>query len=253
MKPLGNGIRIASFAVWTSLTLAGCLRSGLSRSVEMTPAARPAADEQRLVIWDGARIRARGVGPGRYGRLDSWDGGKGRFDLWDGGKSWASCDSKPKCQATLVAKLGVGVDGGNVEGAKGLEFHAAGSGWAGAGWNWFGFWPPTAGTDLRPYRSLTFQIRVESKLQNAAPDHRTVGVRLACSNGNKTTAPAMVQKYDGMFDDGQWHKISIPIADLSRSEGAQFDWEKAWEFQLSTWSATPRDFNIYVDQIAAER
>jgi hypothetical protein len=36
-------------------------------------------------------------------------------------------------------------------------------------------------------------------------------------------------------------------------EGAQFDWEKAWEFQLSTWSATPRDFSIYVDQIAAEK
>jgi len=148
--------------------------------------------------------------------------------------------------------LGVGVDGSNVEGAKGLEFHAAGSGWAGAGWNWFAWWPPTAGTDLRPYRSLTFQIRVVSKSRDAALAPRSVVVRLACSNGNKTTAPAMVQKYDGMFDDGQWHKISIPIADLSRSEGAQFDWEKAWEFQLSTWSATPRDFSLYVDQIAAE-
>ena len=243
MNPLDGGIRTASFAVWTSLTLAGCLRPGLSRSVETAVAVQPAADEQSLAIWDGAQSHARNVGTGRTGHLD----------FWDGGKSWASCDSKPKCQATLVAKSGVGVDGTNVDAAKGLEFHAAGSGWAGSGWNWFGWWPPTAGTDLRPYRSLTFQIRVESKSRDTAPDPRTVVVRLACSNGNKTTARAIVHKYDGRFDDGKWHKITIPIADLSRSEGAQFDWEKAWEFQLSTWSATPRDFNIYVDKIAAEK
>jgi hypothetical protein len=242
MKPSGRGIRIAS-AVWTSLTLAGCLRPGLSRSTETTPAALPAADEQRLVIWDGARIRGRNVGTGRTARLD----------FWDGGKSWASCDPKPQCQATLVAKSGVGVDGINVEAAKGLEFHALGSGWAGSGWNWFAWWPPTAGTDLRPYRSLTLQIRVEAKSRDSAPDPRSVVVRLACSNGKKTTAGAMAQKYDGRFDDGTWHKITIPIADLSRGEGAQFDWEKVWEFQLSTWSATPRDFSIYIDKIAAEK
>jgi hypothetical protein len=243
MNPLGSGIRIASFAVLMSLTLAGCLRPGLSRSVETTPVAQPADDERRLVIWDGARIRARNVGTGRSGRLD----------FWDGGKSWASCDSKPNCQATLAAKSGLGVDGINVEAAKGLEFHAAGSGWAAAGWNWFAWWPPTAGTDLRPYKSLTFQIRVESKSRDSAPDPRSVVVRLACSNGKRTTAGATVQKYDASFDDGKWHKITIPISDLSRSEGAQFDWEKVWEFQLSTWSATARDFNVYLDKIAAEK
>jgi len=243
MKPLENSVRIASFAVWTSITLAGCLRPDPSKAVATTPAALPTADEQRLVIWDGAHIRPRNVGSGRSGRLD----------FWDGGKSWASCDAKPNCQATLAAKSGVGVDGINVEAAKGLEFHAAGSGWAAAGWNWFAWWPPTAGTDLRPYRSLTFQIRVEPKSRDTAPDSRSVVVHLACSNGKKATAGAMVHKYDASFDDGNWHKITIPVADLGRNEGAQFDWERVWEFQLSTWSATPRDFNIYVDKIAAER
>ena len=33
-------------------------------------------------------------------------------------------------------------------------------------------------------------------------------------------------------------RIAITIADLSRGEGAQFDWEKTWESQLSIWSAT---------------
>jgi hypothetical protein len=62
----------------------------------------------------------------------------------------------------------------------------------------------------------------------------------------------MVQKYDGRYDDGKWHKITLPIADLSRGEGPQFDWENVWEFQLSKWDATPRDFSIYIDQIAAQ-
>ncbi|MGB8294579.1 MAG: hypothetical protein WCG85_04065 [Polyangia bacterium] len=243
MNPVGSSVRIASLAIWTSLTLAGCIRPDPSKAAATTPAALPSADEERLVIWDGTRIRARNVGAGRTARLD----------FWDGGKSWASCDAKPQCQATLVAKSGVGVDGINVDGAKGLEFHATGSGWAGSGWNWFAWWPPTAGTDLSSYRSLTFHIRVEAKSRDAAPAPRSVVVRLACSNGKKTTAGAMVQKYDGRFDDGKWHKITIPIADLGRGEGAQFDWEKVWEFQLSTWSATPRDFSIYIDKIAAER
>jgi hypothetical protein len=243
MKPSDGVVRVASFAVWMSLTPAGCLRPDPNRSVETTPAARSVADEQRLVIWDGARIRARNAGTGRGAHLD----------FWDGGKSWANCDSKPNCQATLAAKSGVGVGGINVDDAKGLEFHAAGPGGASSGWNWFGYWPPTAGTDLSAYKSLTFQIRVEPKSRDTAPDPRTVAVLLASSNGKKSTARAMVHKYDERFDDGKWHKIAIPIADLGRSEGAQFDWEKVWEFQLSTWNATPQNFNIYIDQIAAEK
>ena len=253
MKPSGRSLRSARFAVWTSLTLAGCLRPDPSRSVETGPAARLAAEAQRLDLWDGAHIRDRSFGSGRYQYNDSWSGSNRRFRSLDGGGGWASCDSKPKCQATVAAKLGVGIEGIKLDGAKGLEFHAEGSGWAGSSWNWFGWWPPTAGTDLSPYRSLTFKIRVESKSRDVALDPRTVAVRLACSNGHKSTAPAMVQKYDDRFDDGQWHKIAIPIADLGRGEGAQFDWEKVWEFQLSTWSAKPGDFSIYLDQIAAEK
>jgi hypothetical protein len=240
MKPLDCGIRIAPFAIWTLLVPAGCLRPDPSKSVE-TSVARAMADEQGRILWDGARI-------------SPWiliSRGNPRFG-WEGGKGWATCDSKPNCQATLAARAGVGVDGSNDENAKGLEFHAAGVGWAWWGWNWCDFRPRTGGMDLRPYRSLTFQIRVEPKSGDTAPDPRTIAVLLACSDGNKTTAPAMVQKYDGSFDDGKWHKIAIPIVDLSRNQGAEFDWESVWEFRLASWSATPRDFNIYVDKIAAE-
>ena len=232
---------IGPLALSMSLTLAGCLRPDLSTSAPTQPAAGGAeprgADERRLVIWDGAHIKPRNVGVGRSGHLD----------FWDGGKSWAECDAKPKCEATLAAKSGVGVGG-----RKGLEFHAEGSGWAGSGWSWFDWYPTTAGTDLSPYTRLTFQIRVEAKSPDAMPDPTMVAVQLACGPSSKTTSRAMVQKYDANFDDGRWHKLVVPMADLRNGDGANFDWRTAWELRLSTWSATARNFNIYIDQIAAE-
>jgi hypothetical protein len=231
--------------VASSLALAGCLNPSSSTSaapsdmravqISSPPVANPGA--ARLVIWDGARIRPRNIGFGRDGHIDFWDGGKG----------WADCDSKP-CKAELAAKSGAGVDG-----KKGLRFHAEGLGWAGGGWGWFGWYPPTAGTDLSPYNELTFLIRVGAKSPEAAPDPARVGVQLACSTGKRTTARVMVHDYDGYFDDGNWHKIVIPMVDLRKGDGAEFDPTTAWEFQLSTWSVTPRDFDIYIDQIAVEK
>jgi hypothetical protein len=80
-----------------------------------------------------------------------------------------------------------------------------------------------------------------------------VAVLLACGPVSKTTARAMVQKYDANFDDGRWHKIAIPIADFRNGAATEFDSRTAWELRLSTWSATPRDFNVYIDQIAADK
>lgn len=235
-------IRIAGSAVMTSLTVAGCLdpEANGPAATAQTGAGVPAADprDARLVIWDGARIHPRVVGVGRNGRLDFWDGGKG----------WADCESKPTCKADLAAK-----DGAGVKEKKGLRFHAEGTGWAGFGWSWFGWTPPTAGTDISAYRSLTFEIRVEARSPDTAPDKAMVAVLLGCSNGKKTTARAMVGRYDDHFDDGSWHEIVIPMADLLAGDGAAFDPSTAWEFQLSTWAATPRDFEIDIDQIAVEK
>jgi hypothetical protein len=244
MRPSDRGTHIASFALSASVALSGCLRpppstvatGAAAHSASGGDGAR-AVGGNRLVIWDGKRIAPRNVGAGRSGRLDFWDGGKG----------WAECDSKPNCKAALAAKSGAGVSGG-----KGLQFHAEGSGWAGSGWNWFGWYPPTAGTDLSSYASLTFQIRVQAKSPGTGPDPDAVEVLLGCSSGKKTTARAPIQKYDALFADGTWHKVAIPMADLRGGDGARFDPKTVWEFRLSTWSVTPRDFDIYIDQIAAE-
>jgi hypothetical protein len=244
VRPMDSGVLAVRGAVFAALV--GCLRPSAGTPAVAAGVAQTGADEgtqpvgQRLVLWDGSHIKPRNRGMGRGAGLDFWDGGKG----------WADCDSKPNCEAALAAKAGVGIDGG-----KGLQFHAhvEGSGWAGSGWSWFGWYPPTAGTDLSAYRSLTFEIRVEPKSPDTGPDTEKVAVLLVCSNGKRTTARAAVQKYDGKFDDGKWHKIAIPIADLRSGDGADFDATTVWEFRLSTWSDGPRDFDIYIDQIAAEK
>lgn len=150
--------------------------------------------------------------------------------------------------ATLAAIAGAGLRGG-----KGLKFHAQGRGWIGSGWSWFGWYPPTAGTDLSPYDNLTFQIRVERTSPDAL-DPKDVSVQFVCSNGKKSSARIKVHERDANFDDGKWHKIVIPLTELTTGkDGAEFDPKTIWELRLSTWNDTPHDFNIYIDQIVAEK
>jgi hypothetical protein len=57
----------------------------------------------------------------------------------------------------------------------------------------------------------------------------------------------------GDFADGQWHRVVVPVADLLYGDGSQFDPKTAWELRVGAWSATARDYNIYVDDIAFEK
>jgi len=121
------------------------------------------------------------------------------------------------------------------------------------GWNWFGWYPETAGTDLSPYTHLTFQIRVENASRDMGLDPESVTVRLGCSKGKQTSADVSPVKYERDFGDGKWHKVSVPLAQFTKGKGAGFDLQTAWEFQLSAWSSTPKNFTIYLDQIAVEK
>ena len=228
-------IRVGLVACVLALAQAACLcppcpaTAGGSAPASAGPAAgKPAASapsgptQDRVVIWDGDKVGA--------------------------GQGWADCDKKPGCKSAVAKVSGAGVNGG-----AGLKFHGEGPGWLGMGWNWFGWYPETAGTDISRYTNLTFQIRVESKSPDSAIDAASVTTALGCSKGKKTSADAAIQKYTADFADGQWHKVAIPIADLTSGPGAAFDPGTAWEFRVSEWSATPRDFTIYLDDIAAEK
>jgi hypothetical protein len=184
--------------------------------------AAPAATGSRLVLWDGD-----GAGTGA--------------------KGWDACDPKAGCSKVGTAQ------GGGTNGSTGLKLHGEGPGFLGMGWNLFGWYPENAGYDMTPYSHLTFQIRVEAKSAEAAPDPASVGVLLGCSGNKKDSTTVALEKYAKGFADGKWHAVAIPIAMFTKGAGAQFDPRSFWEFRIATWSAAPRNFDIYIDDIALEK
>jgi hypothetical protein len=169
-------------------------------------------------------------------------------DVGGSAKGWADCDKKPECKATLAPTPGVGHGG-----TTGLKFHGEGPGWIGMGWNWFGWYPDTAGTDVSGYNSVTFRIRIDAKSKELAPDPSGSAVALGCSKGKKNSGDGTLARYARDALDGQWHAVKIPLAHLMKGKGAEFDPKTAWEFRLSTWSGTPRNFDVYLDDIAFEK
>jgi hypothetical protein len=241
---LKYGSFIASFAALAALSDLGCVcppcpgagapttptaGGGQSAAMSSGPSASSAsanvASGSRLIIWDGDGHSA-GSKP----------------------QGWADCDKKPDCKSTVAATPGAGKDG-----STGLKFSVSGPGWKGMGWNWFGWWPETAGTDIGPYGNIAFWIRLEAKTPDMAPELGAVTASLGCSKAKKNSGNGAMDKYGKELADGKWHKVVIPIADLQKGEGAEFDPGTAWEFRLSVWTPDPKAFTLYVDEIAAEK
>lgn len=175
-------------------------------------------------------------------------------NIWDGdehgaaAKGWQDCDKKPGCQATLGPAPGVGFNN-----SVGLKFHGEGPGWIGGGWNWFGWWPQNAGTDISGFQLLSFHIRIDAKSADEAPDPGSLGVSIKCSSNpakGQSRDASLVKYTKENLIDGQWHELRIPLGDMKKAE---FDPKTAWEFVLSTWSPVPRNFNIYLDDIRFEK
>jgi hypothetical protein len=221
-----------------ALGTAGCLcpcPNGVVAAAPATPAgsipgAAPMAAASGAVVATG-------------GRLVIWDGdGAG-----SGAQGWDACDPKAGCSK-------VGIDSGSgTSGSNSIKMHGDGPGYLGMGWNLFGWYPENAGIDLTPYTHLTFQIRVEAKSPADAPDPGSVGVLLGCSRNKNDSATVTVERYAKGFTDGKWHKVEIPIAMFTKGAGSKFDLQSFWEFRIATWSSAPHHFNIYIDDLAAEK
>ena len=113
--------------------------------------------------------------------------------------------------------------------------------------------PVMIGKSTSTYKNLVFWIRIEAKSPALAPLPDSLVVAMGCSKGKKTSFNATVTKFQRQLLDGKWHKVVIPVKEFSKGkEGKEFDPGSAWEFRLSTWSDTARDFNIYFDDIALE-
>lgn len=175
-----------------------------------------------------------------------------RYVFWDGegagesAKGWADCDKKGDgCKATLVPEPKAGV-----EDSMGLHFHGEGPGWIGLGWNFIGWWPEDGGVDVSGYEKLTFSIKVEAESAELAPDLGALNVSLRCSKGKKDSAAVTIKAYAPDLLDGEWHDVAVPLGEFAKEE---FDPGTVWEMSLSTWSAAPKKFDIYVDNIAVEK
>ncbi|MGA2066763.1 MAG: SGNH/GDSL hydrolase family protein [Thermoguttaceae bacterium] len=129
-------------------------------------------------------------------------------------------------------------------GRKTVEFHAAGKEWMGCGWNWFGWWPEDAGTDITAYKNLTFWAKLSATKK---PGMLTATL---VSPGKKSSQAGNLLTYCPNLPDGKWHQLSIPIKELDSKN--ELDRTKVWEIMLGTWSQDEEDFSLFVDEIAFE-
>jgi len=171
--------------------------------------------------------------------------------LWDGedpkstAKGWSDCEEKGSCTTKLEVASGEGVNG-----SAAVHFQGQGSRWIGMGWNWFGWWPKDAGSDISPYDTLTFSVRFVVPDPNNTPPPAALTVALRCSAGEKTSASVTLERYLQNPGDGKWHEIEIPLAEFYKGhEGEAFDPKSTWELNFGTWAPHQRSFDIYLDNI----
>jgi hypothetical protein len=171
-----------------------------------------------------------------------WTGEPGH----DGGSGWGSCqDEHTACSAKLRAAAGAGRDR-----SVGLHFSAEGPEWMGFGWNWFGWWPKEAGTDISRRNSLALAIRVAGE-PGQKPEPHTVTLALGGSalDGQDATGAIPIADFEPSFADGAWHDVTLPLAAMLRGSGERFDTQRAWSFTIGAWNQGERKYEIFVDDV----
>ena len=174
--------------------------------------AAPAAPVKRLVVWDGEQA-TKGAG-------------------------WAN----PK--GSTVGPQTVEAHSGNT--AVEFKFKGSGEEWPGTGWNWCAFQTGPYGTDITAFKNFTFWMKTKGKVTEPQ-------INLLC-NGEDFDMPehhtekVSVLKYCPQLLDGQWHQVSIPLADLKQPEG--FDPSHVGELQI--FNAGEGDGSFFIDDIAFE-
>ena len=218
--------------LWLSTVVGACLSACASQPKAAATAAPGSKSSAATVVWDGDTVgfRARG---------------------------WASCNTKPDCVTSVGVRKGVGADGGSA-----ILFHGDGAGWLGFGWNWVGYGTRTAtfsslrgrpapfelGTDIANYDNVQFRLRLVAASDT---DVGSLSVGIGSAAARKHSRMVPLQHYASQpLNDGQWHALSIPLANLRDGAALAFDPHSAWEFDFSSNAATARSFDLYVDDIA---
>jgi hypothetical protein len=170
--------------------------------------------------------------------------------VWDGdehggnAKEWANCNLSGDCASTVKLVPSQGVND-----SVGLEWHVEGKDWKGFGWNWYGWWPENAGTDVSEFKNLSFWIRLQVHAGDP-PKLNDLKVALASSTKNpeESQQVALIDYLDDI-SDGQWHEVIVPLSEFAKGSAENFDFTKTWEFRLGEYSMDPRNFSIYIDNI----
>ena len=161
------------------------------------------------------------------------------------GKNWVAPKSDNN---TLVVDEKAGKDG-----VPALHFHGEGAGWFGAGWNWCGWWPADAGNDISAKKNLHFWVKGKT-----AGDDKGVAFTVALASSNAAapdkpgkTGAVNIADYVAKWADGEWHEITIPLADLDKGAKAEskLDAAKAWELDIGSWAQDDRKLDVWLSDI----
>lgn len=163
-----------------------------------------------------------------------------RLVVWDGeqaskGAGWTN----PK--TLTIAPQTSEAHSGNTA----LEFKFQGTGdWLGAGWNWCAFQTGPYGADITTMKNFSFWVKKKGLVSD-------LQINLLC-NGQvfdmpqHHTAKVSVIKYCPDLFDGQWHHVSIPLADLTQPQG--FDPLHVAELQM--FNTGPGDGSYFLDDLS---
>ena len=123
-----------------------------------------------------------------------------------------------------------------------------GTGWMGCGWNWFGWYPEDAGTDVSHYKNLRFWAKLTGDKKPVLLSATLVANET--EKDKKASEACSLFKYCAGLSDGKWHEIVIPISDLYVKKDVNRT--KVWEMMLGCWTEDEVNFTLFVDEIAFE-
>jgi hypothetical protein len=153
-------------------------------------------------------------------------------------------DGETKSNAQCWAGGAIKVQGKEVHAGKQALAWTAKGARAHNGWNWFGWHPADAGTDISDYTNFVFWIKGAGAKK--PPD---IWVDLVSNNKNSATQQIGIGKYCPNAFDGEWHEVVIPLKALY-GDKKDFGPKKTWELDISApWNDSVFDFVAYIDDI----
>ena len=117
--------------------------------------------------------------------------------------------------------------------------------WLGGGWDWVNSQVGPYGTDIRSMSHFSFWLKTEGQVAELSFNLLCNGAP-ALDQTQHHTGKVVVSTYEPQWNDGNWHQISVPLADLTQPAG--FDPQHVAEFQFFNTGAG--DGSFFFDDLA---